>query len=1452
VCFFVVPQKAFAVDFNFFNFSGEDDYQVLSEFESKKIMQDIPDVLYNQWILSKANGYSNPMETTAVSLVKHISMLNMWNYFFRDLPLDTSVNIIKESVDIVKLIGTEDTSGIIKKIEKGTVDVAVNYLKEYFFKGQIKVSFGAMEMKYKTELREVDNPLQYIIMYKRIDDKRSKVIARIYSPKEIIPPASRGSMGGAKGFYSSLEYGQNISPFIVEINGIMEDGLYGSYFWDEKNTIIKTVFPETVPDFGLKPKTWQEKYIINPIKSTLESFSGIIDFFTDNSGSSELVDYVFKDTTDSDAIDEEIEKMSEGSTLEEDYPIETIEDTPIKIIKESTIENNEDAEKEIKDAEKKVVEEEVDPIVCSKSSQYISSHDIVINEIAWMGGKNSSSDEWIELKNVSSSDINLKGWTLRDEEDQINILFEDYTVPEGGFLLLERTDDDSVPFKKADMIYKGSLSNSEEELYLFDNLCQLKDFASGNPDWPAGDSKSRKTMERDSDLNSWHTYSGTGDNSIWGTPKDDNSDVKQEAIVLPTASTSSFSSSGYSSGTPTPIITYCSQASLVSPNRSKIVINEVAWMGSENNASDEWIELKNISSETIKLEGWQLLDAENIKIVFDASAVINPQGFYLLERTDDGSVPNIQMDKDYTGALSNNDESLRLFDSNCQLMDEALASPDWPAGDNESRKTMERDSDLSGWHTYSSESVDASSQLWGTPKKENSLKLVVEDEEDQSNNEEDPDDEEEVIIDDGNHLLITEVQLGENGSAEYVEIYNQTENPISMCPDETNCFYLSYYSQLSEWYAPYRNWKFPIGTIIEPNDYYIIDIFNPAVENSADWRVKSNEDEYYKIGQIGNSAGSLSLFSNNPEYIKVETEERLDNEKTAASIALKVDTLSWKKDSEETPIVKEGNPFIILESNKVIARKWSNGKYRDTDNNANDFQLEAPSLRNHAPKPPEKIQDLTVAINEEQKNSVILSWTAPFDEDTIFEKLNYEIYYSRNSQIDDNSLVDIKEYTGITIVSEENNKRSVIIKDLFYDSEYYFKVVAKDPEKNISPLSEDVSFKIEKANHQKRAPLFDFKRSGYSQFEGPVGSSVDSKVLIEGDQNFTFNNDFTSTSVIDENGTIYFAGINNGSKDFYAYSQSQKKWSIHCYSETCGFYPSLGNDGTIYLSSEHSIYALSPSGKMTWKKDYTRVFTKSIIIDSEEKIYFLASKETMGPILISIDKNGLETNLYDTQEILKGASPSFTELVIDDSNNIYFAVNDFVVKYNNGTIVTKQFFPKYENTYSGPINMIATINRLSVSFNGTVLLSLSNGKYVTVAEVSSVLYAVDNNLSQILWFKDGYSGPISFNDKEFYYLRVVVGSYVIRYLGAADILTGKMKWERTVGNVNFVVSDPLNRIYFINPNGVSGYDSDNMPESLDNRLFHASPGSNYGIVASIGDKKMFFSDTQRVYEVDMP
>ena len=170
----------------------------------------------------------------------------------------------------------------------------------------------------------------------------------------------------------------------------------------------------------------------------------------------------------------------------------------------------------------KPVSQTVKPVkVCAFNTDKIATHqNLIINEVAWMGGPMSANDEWFELKNISGSELDISGWQILDKNEDIKITFgQGIKVPVGGFMLLERTDDDSVPGIAADVIYTGALSNTDEGLRLFssgggsasggDN-CVLVDEVMANSDWPAGISEARRTMERQANL-SWNTYGGNGE-----------------------------------------------------------------------------------------------------------------------------------------------------------------------------------------------------------------------------------------------------------------------------------------------------------------------------------------------------------------------------------------------------------------------------------------------------------------------------------------------------------------------------------------------------------------------------------------------------------------------------------------------------------------------------------------------------------------------------------------------------------------------------------------------------------------------------------------------------------------------------------------------------------------------------------------------------------------------------
>ena len=100
----------------------------------------------------------------------------------------------------------------------------------------------------------------------------------------------------------------------------------------------------------------------------------------------------------------------------------------------------------------------------------------IISEVAWAGTAAGAADEWIELHNPTSEEIDLAGWTLRFGDVVIRLdVVEDNTrevrsrrIAPGDYFLLERTDDSTVGDVAADIIYSGSLANSGTVIRLLD------------------------------------------------------------------------------------------------------------------------------------------------------------------------------------------------------------------------------------------------------------------------------------------------------------------------------------------------------------------------------------------------------------------------------------------------------------------------------------------------------------------------------------------------------------------------------------------------------------------------------------------------------------------------------------------------------------------------------------------------------------------------------------------------------------------------------------------------------------------------------------------------------------------------------------------------------------------------------------------------------------------------
>lgn len=235
--------------------------------------------------------------------------------------------------------------------------------------------------------------------------------------------------------------------------------------------------------------------------------------------------------------------------------------------------------------------------------------DVVINEVSWMGNKESSNNEWMELYNNTASRINLEGWILKSSDGTpiINLGGE---IQGNDFYLLERTDDNTLTEVPADQIYTGALGNSGERLELYDNLGNLIDLVDCGSGWFGGDNITKQTMERKTDGN-WQTSQNPG-----GTPKTQNGIAAAIEVQSQSSSTlqqEELKSVFYPSG---------------------VAINEILPSPEGADAENEWIEILNQGNLEIDLANWKISDTVGaIKVyTFPEGTKIPSQGYLVLTR----------------------------------------------------------------------------------------------------------------------------------------------------------------------------------------------------------------------------------------------------------------------------------------------------------------------------------------------------------------------------------------------------------------------------------------------------------------------------------------------------------------------------------------------------------------------------------------------------------------------------------------------------------------------------------------------------------------------------------------------------------------------------------------------------------------------------------------------------
>ena len=155
---------------------------------------------------------------------------------------------------------------------------------------------------------------------------------------------------------------------------------------------------------------------------------------------------------------------------------------------------------------------------------FVFAQSVFINEIAWMGSMVEGVDpkqnwryEWLELFNTKESPLQIEGWNIelyRGEELYFQIPLGG-TVPAQGYFLVGASDKISA----VDVNYAnlgGKFLNSGMKVVLKDDLSNVVDEVDARGSWPAGDNKTKQTIERIAQA--WQTSKEPG-----GTPKTQNS-----------------------------------------------------------------------------------------------------------------------------------------------------------------------------------------------------------------------------------------------------------------------------------------------------------------------------------------------------------------------------------------------------------------------------------------------------------------------------------------------------------------------------------------------------------------------------------------------------------------------------------------------------------------------------------------------------------------------------------------------------------------------------------------------------------------------------------------------------------------------------------------------------------------------------------------------------------------
>ena len=508
----------------------------------------------------------------AIVLTKQTILKSNLDYWLVKMPVEFSKRFIKAVYKLLPLVAYGDFSGAVDLIEKYTVEQANNYINNWLQENQTLIGSGIGQydfVSFKGNYQVINIP--YIIVYSPIDANKAKIVVEFYSQKAIEPPVGTSPSGLAGALQNPQSncwlwdswlikerQGNNdgkIEPFIVRVKGQIIKDKYGNFTWDKTagQATVEVEFGKPVPEIDQSDvilKTLEanksQGFLKDKINEIKKKAQGIVDLvnnffsvFNSSKPQAQISSFTGEGPLEVTGWQEGLDDIAQQGQIIAQHTEEIVTEENATSM-EQMVEKMEKAV-EVIIAVATTSEQNVASLasssqasftqptttLCLKATTQESAFDkVIFNEIAWMGTTKSSSDEWIELKNISVSSVDLNGWQIFNKSQNIKIIFSTSTIVKAGDLfLLERTDDNSVANIKADYIYTGALSNTDEAVYLVDANCVLQDKIKTSPYWQEGDNITKETMERNQ-FYGWQTSSVVG-----GTPKAKNSIGKTKPIT---------------------------------------------------------------------------------------------------------------------------------------------------------------------------------------------------------------------------------------------------------------------------------------------------------------------------------------------------------------------------------------------------------------------------------------------------------------------------------------------------------------------------------------------------------------------------------------------------------------------------------------------------------------------------------------------------------------------------------------------------------------------------------------------------------------------------------------------------------------------------------------------------------------------------------------------------------